>query len=242
MIVLTPQWEEEVRRTYRPNLESRNLGTGIFERNNWFNKRFLEYIARERGKENLNILYVGLGTDYYNQRSGCASDFFEFGDALENAEFSYKITGLDRERSSLEVARTRTTIYRGDYVERERTSMPINPSFLKKREEGKVTFQEGDIVIRDRSQEERYDIVHCLNVFCHAGSPENVTLGLYNIGRMMRKNGLLLVDDWKIGETATNIEEKISMIGEEIGLKIRTSFGDIIEETDKYNVYVVGKV
>src|SRR3989338_6829668 len=122
-------------------------------------------------REPVNILYVGLGIDNYNCWMGCASDFFEFGELLEEFGFSYTITALDREKKALERARIRDTIYRGNNV-----NMPINTEFLKKREAERVRFIEGDIVTLDPEVEEKYDIVHCLNVMLHLGSPENIIL------------------------------------------------------------------
>lgn len=116
----------------------------------------------------------------------------------------------------------------------EYTEADVSEMFRSKKKDGDVKFVRGDIVTYPGGGE-KFDVVHSMNLLYHQTRWEYVTLGLYNMSKLMNPGAVALVDDVKIGEFSkwrnmsyssdtklidTEIEGNIQILGDQLKLKI----------------------
>ncbi len=168
-----------------------------------------------------NVLYVGVGRDDARFMNSCASGPIELAAMLGYFGKDYRMTILDLNEDNLKQAEEKEEIWLkprrsprsrlemwGNYLRyvgavQRRTirygdevlCAEVPQEFRQKIKKNQVSFVRDDIVTMDPlKKEERYELVHCLNVLVHLGKDELVYAALQNLSGLSADNATLVLD------------------------------------------------
>lgn len=213
--VLTSEWQEQVRKSYRP----RSLDTisdVTFPNRHPVVDNYLDGFMGNYGSK-VNALLVGVGKKSAQTDTG-AVRHVELARKFTEAQKDYEMTILDVDRAALDEARNRGG--------------------------SRMKYAEGDIVTMDLSKYGPFDYTECLNVLEHVGTDESGDavdnqrlLAVSNIARNTNRGGLIVLDNIRNGQwdgltqpddTGTNIDivvskDAMSAMGIKLDAKLRRS-------------------